>query len=121
VTLARVRVVRYVIGGCPDASIYALEEGDSGQPVRRWLPHEHPCPSLAAARFLELSDAKAFALGVDWIRAQEGLLVETVEEIQALRCQLDFARPGRKPRGADGFELRPRLQAPPVAGEPLRR
>lgn len=92
--LARVVVVEYILTETGD-SLFMLEEGDGGHPVQRWLPWENPDPCLCLAQFVELADARGYALGIDLIRAEAGILEESVCQIEQLRRGLDRGRPGR--------------------------
>ena len=92
--VGRVAVIEYVLTESGD-SLFMIEESD-GCPVTRWLPWENPDPCLCLAQFVELNDAIGFALGLDLVRAEAGILEESPREIQQLRCQLDRGRPGRQ-------------------------
>jgi hypothetical protein len=53
--------------------IWRLCECD-GELLTRWLPSEESVGALDRGGFDEFKDAKAFALGVDLVRAEAGLL-----------------------------------------------
>jgi len=108
--LGRVVVVEYILTETGD-SLFVLEESD-GLPVTTWLPGENPDPCLCLAQFVELADARGFALGIDLIRAEAGLLAESVCEIQKLRHGLDQGRPGRQ----KASEKPPRPPCKPLSG-----
>jgi hypothetical protein len=72
-----------------------LTESD-GELVTRWLPLEPFVGSLDRGGFAEYTDAKGFALGVDPIRAEHGLLGELdARDIDRERGSQDGDQRGR--------------------------
>jgi len=71
-----------------------VEEGTS-RPVDCWLPSEPPDPEgdLDRGGFDSRPDAEAFRLGVDWIRAEAGLIPESTDDVDHERRKLDGSRP----------------------------
>ena len=82
-----------------------LESGDlwrlceaDGELVVRWLPLEPFGGALDRGGFDLYSDALAFALGVDWVRAAAGILGDLdARAIDIERLELDADRQGRRP------------------------
>jgi hypothetical protein len=67
-----------------------------GSLLRQWLPDEEPNGCLDRGGFHELADAQGFALGIDWVRAEAGVLgVTTVRDIDLERAALDEDRRGK--------------------------
>jgi hypothetical protein len=65
---------------------------DNGELVDCWLPgHEDPDQegALDAGGFEEKRDGRGFCLAIDLIRAERGLIPETVADIEAERLALD--------------------------------
>jgi hypothetical protein len=80
-----------------------LESGDlwrlceaDGELVSRWLPLEPFLGALDAGGFETRRDALAFALGVNLVRAEAGLLDLTARDIHAERTELDADQRGRR-------------------------
>ena len=87
----RIQVRRFTDPWCEP--VYRLCEQD-GSIADRWLPDEDPEPEgLDAGGFDNRSDADAFRLGVDWIRAEAGLISNvTAGDIDRERDALDGCR-----------------------------
>jgi hypothetical protein len=69
-----------------------------GELVDKWLPDEEAGGPLDRGGFLKLHDAQGFRLGVDWVRAEAGVLGDTtVRDIDRERAALDEDRTGRAP------------------------
>jgi hypothetical protein len=81
-----------------DGSVmWRLCEAD-GELVVRWLPLEPFTGALDRGGFPGYLDARAFALGVDWIRAEAGILGDLdARAIDNERLELDADRQGRRP------------------------
>ena len=83
---------------CEPVLIYRVCERD-GSPVRCWAPGLEPDDlegDLDRGGFDQVSDAVAFALGVDRWRAEQGLLVQSVAEIDRERAKLDSSGKARR-------------------------
>jgi hypothetical protein len=77
--------------------LWRLCEAD-GELVVRWLPLEPFGGALDRGGFPEYLDAVAFALGVDWVRAEAGILGDLdARAIDIERLELDADRQGRRP------------------------
>jgi hypothetical protein len=76
---------------------WRITEAD-GALVARWLPRESAKGPLDKGGFLQYMNARAFALGVDWIRAQAGILDGvTTDDVDLERATLDEDRRGKAP------------------------
>jgi hypothetical protein len=73
---------------------WRLTESD-GELVTRWLPLEPFVGALDRGGFAEFTDAKGFALGIDLIRAEHGLL----GELDALAIDRERAKQDGDQRG----------------------
>ena len=85
----------------PGGRAFRVTEAD-GSPVVRWLPlgpYEGP---LDDGGFATFRDARAFALGVDLVRAEAGLCDERI--IRAERAELDDERRTQRPMDLPAFE-----------------
>lgn len=83
---------------CEPVLIYRVCERD-GSPVRCWAPGLEPDDiegDLDRGGFHQLSDAVAFALGVDRWRAEKGLIPQSVAEIDCERAKLDSSGKARR-------------------------
>jgi hypothetical protein len=77
--------------------LWRLTEQD-GEMLRRWLPLEPIVAPLDRGGYTEFADARAFALGVDLIRAEAGLLGDLdARAVVIERAELDEDRRGRTP------------------------
>jgi hypothetical protein len=77
--------------------LWRLTEQD-GELVTRWLPLEPFVGALDRGGYTEFADARAFALGVDLIRAEAGILGDLdARAIDIERLELDADRQGRRP------------------------
>jgi hypothetical protein len=66
--------------------------------LTQWLPWEEPNGCLDRGGFIKFQDALAFALGIDWVRAEAGVLGDTtVRDIDLERAALDEDRRGKTP------------------------
>ena len=81
----------------PEGPVWRVCEADR-QPVSRWLPWEPFVGALDHGGFDCLQDARKFALGVDRVRAEAGLL-EITE-----RTELDADQRGRRRPALAAFE-----------------
>jgi hypothetical protein len=91
----RVRLMRQLVGS---TTLWRLTESD-GELVDRWLPNEGPGESLDAGGFESYADAAGFALAIDWVRAQAGLLGDlTIADVDREHAKLDEDRRGRHRR-----------------------
>jgi len=82
--------------------VYRLCESD-GEICVRWLPDEWPDPDgLDKGGFDSRHDAQSFKLGIDRLRAEHGLIAESVDDIDRERAKLDH------------FHARPLPEAPEV-------
>jgi hypothetical protein len=78
-------------------TLWRLVEADGGL-VTWWLPSEGPLEVLDQGGFESFADALGFGLGVDWVRAQAGLLGDlTIADVDRERAELDEDRRGRLP------------------------
>jgi hypothetical protein len=90
----RVQLRRQLVGS---KTWWRLTESD-GELVVRWLPLEPFVGALDRGGFDLYSDALAFALGVDWVRAAAGILGDLdARTIDIERLELDADRQGRRP------------------------
>lgn len=95
--LARCEVVRVeeLDDGWELVPVYRVVEAD-GEPAINWLPgleRDDPAGALDRGGFEEKTDARAFCCGVNWIRADAGLLEgTTTDDIDAERRNLDGAQ-----------------------------
>jgi hypothetical protein len=79
------------------AVLWRLTEQD-GELVSRWLPLEPFVGALDRGGFPTYADARSFALGIDLIRAEQGLLGDLeARAIDIERAALDEDRRGRSP------------------------
>jgi hypothetical protein len=70
----------------------------SGELVDKWLPDEEAGGPLDRGGFLKLHDAQGFRLGVDWVRAEAGVLGDmNTDDIDRERALLDNVQVGRPP------------------------
>ena len=77
--------------------LWRLTDSD-GELVSRWLPQEPFMGALDRGGFAEYTDAVAFALGVDLVRAEAGVLGDLdARAIDNERLELDADRQGRRP------------------------
>ncbi|MBW2190688.1 MAG: hypothetical protein JRG93_14050 [Deltaproteobacteria bacterium] len=81
----------------PEGPVWRVCEADR-QPVSRWLPWEPFIGALDEGGFDSYGDARKFALGVDRVRAEAGLL-EITE-----RTELDADQRGRRRPALAAFE-----------------
>jgi len=99
-----------------------VEEGTS-RPVDCWLPGlENPDPEgdLDRGGFDSKVDAEAFRLGVDWIRAEAGMLPGmTTADIDAERTRLDGNRPLPELDTLDLDDATPSPRRAPSRPEPV--
>jgi len=90
----------------PDGHLCRVCEAD-GRVVTRWLPREPVVGALDKGGFPGFEDARAFALGVDLICAERGLLSGLrATDIEHERTKLDRGRgrPSPEPEDPPLFE-----------------
>ena len=66
------------------------------EPVTRWLPLGPVLSALDEGGFENFQDATAFALGVDLVRSEAGVLDVDARDIHAERAELDADQRGRR-------------------------
>ena len=79
----------------PEGPVWRVCEADH-ELVSRWLPLEPLLGALDEGGFESFQDALAFALGIDLVRAEAGLLDLTERDINAERAGLDEDHRGRR-------------------------
>ncbi len=76
----------------PGGDLWRVCEAD-GRPVTRWLPWEEREGALDKGGFSDFEDARGFALAIDLIRAERGLVSGfRATDIEAERATLDRGR-----------------------------
>ena len=74
------------------------------EPVTRWLPLGPVLSALDEGGFENFQDATAFALGVDLVRAEAGLLDVNARVIDQERAELDADQRGHRSPAVPVFE-----------------
>ena len=82
---------------------YRVCESD-GEPVTRWLPSGPLLGALDRGGFDHYADAQSFALGIDLVRAEAGLLDVNARVIYQERAELDADQRGHRSPAVPVFE-----------------